>query len=317
MASVIGAALTGSKALTASSGPGISLKQELIGYACIAEVPCVIINVMRGGPSTGMPTGPGQSDVVITSYSIHYTKLYDGLCIDLLTGCRSHRDRSMVTVGTPLGLHDVRLTGAGRHTGRGTATHNVNNDTGNLGDAGITDQLLLERDTRTRGRGQRLRTGQRCTNNRCHGADLVFHLNELTTNLGELVGKNLGYLVITSYSIHYTKLYDLELVGDIGHEIAPDVLEATQAGDVVEHHERTDLFTPGVCQRVPVGLQNMFDPRITSYNVCYTKLLRNLSVALYVLLLCFKTNLVRGLVNLCVLVLKFAAIKRSFYGPST
>jgi 2-oxoglutarate ferredoxin oxidoreductase subunit alpha len=56
MASIIGASLTGAKSITATSGPGVSLKQELIGYACIAEVPCVIINVMRGGPSTGMPT---------------------------------------------------------------------------------------------------------------------------------------------------------------------------------------------------------------------------------------------------------------------
>jgi 2-oxoglutarate ferredoxin oxidoreductase subunit alpha len=71
MASIIGASLTGAKALTASSGPGISLKQELIGYACIAEVPCVIINVMRGGPSTGMPTGPGQSDVQQAKWGTH------------------------------------------------------------------------------------------------------------------------------------------------------------------------------------------------------------------------------------------------------
>jgi 2-oxoglutarate ferredoxin oxidoreductase subunit alpha len=71
MASVIGAALTGSKALTATSGPGVSLKQELIGYACIAEIPCVIINVMRGGPSTGMPTGPGQSDVQQAKWGTH------------------------------------------------------------------------------------------------------------------------------------------------------------------------------------------------------------------------------------------------------
>ncbi len=71
MASVIGAALTGAKALTATSGPGVSLKQELIGYACIAEVPCVIINVMRGGPSTGMPTGPGQSDVQQAKWGTH------------------------------------------------------------------------------------------------------------------------------------------------------------------------------------------------------------------------------------------------------
>ncbi len=71
MASVIGASLTGAKALTATSGPGVSLKQELIGYACIAEVPCVIVNVMRGGPSTGMPTGPGQSDVMQARWGTH------------------------------------------------------------------------------------------------------------------------------------------------------------------------------------------------------------------------------------------------------
>jgi 2-oxoglutarate ferredoxin oxidoreductase subunit alpha len=71
MASVIGASLTGAKALTATSGPGVSLKQELIGYACIAEVPCVTINVMRGGPSTGMPTGPGQSDVQQAKWGTH------------------------------------------------------------------------------------------------------------------------------------------------------------------------------------------------------------------------------------------------------
>jgi len=71
MAAVIGGSLAGSKALTATSGPGVSLKQELIGYACIAEVPCVIINVMRGGPSTGMPTGPGQSDVQQAKWGTH------------------------------------------------------------------------------------------------------------------------------------------------------------------------------------------------------------------------------------------------------
>ena len=71
MASVIGASLAGAKALTATSGPGVSLKQELIGYACIAETPCVIINVMRGGPSTGMPTGPGQSDVMQAKWGTH------------------------------------------------------------------------------------------------------------------------------------------------------------------------------------------------------------------------------------------------------
>ncbi|GAB7027256.1 2-oxoacid:acceptor oxidoreductase subunit alpha [Geotalea toluenoxydans] len=71
MAAVIGGSLAGSKALTATSGPGLSLKQELIGYACIAETPVVIFNVMRGGPSTGMPTGPSQSDVMSAKWGTH------------------------------------------------------------------------------------------------------------------------------------------------------------------------------------------------------------------------------------------------------
>lgn len=71
MASVIGASLTGKKCLTATSGPGMSLKLENIGFACITEVPCVILNVMRGGPSTGLPTGPGQSDVMQAKWGTH------------------------------------------------------------------------------------------------------------------------------------------------------------------------------------------------------------------------------------------------------
>ncbi|NVN92445.1 MAG: 2-oxoacid:acceptor oxidoreductase subunit alpha [Desulfuromonadales bacterium] len=71
MAACLGAALVGSKVLTATSGPGFSLKQELIGYGCIAEIPCVIINVMRGGPSTGMPTGPSQSDIMCAKWGTH------------------------------------------------------------------------------------------------------------------------------------------------------------------------------------------------------------------------------------------------------
>ena len=64
MGAVIGASLAGSKSLTATSGPGFSLKQENIGFACMAEVPVVIVNVMRGGPSTGSPTMPAQGDVM-------------------------------------------------------------------------------------------------------------------------------------------------------------------------------------------------------------------------------------------------------------
>ncbi len=71
MAACLGASLAGAKVLTATSGPGFSLKQELIGYGCIAEIPCVIINVMRGGPSTGMPTGPSQADIMAAKWGTH------------------------------------------------------------------------------------------------------------------------------------------------------------------------------------------------------------------------------------------------------
>lgn len=71
MAAILGASLAGSKTLTSTSGPGLSLKQELIGYGCIAEIPCVVYNVMRGGPSTGMPTGPSQSDVMCAKWGTH------------------------------------------------------------------------------------------------------------------------------------------------------------------------------------------------------------------------------------------------------
>jgi 2-oxoglutarate ferredoxin oxidoreductase subunit alpha len=71
IAAVTGASLAGLKSLTATSGPGFSLKQEGIGYACLTEVPCVIVNVMRGGPSTGYPTGPSQSDVMQAKWGTH------------------------------------------------------------------------------------------------------------------------------------------------------------------------------------------------------------------------------------------------------
>ena len=68
---VIGAALTGKKVMTATSGPGFSLKQELIGYACAAEIPLVIVNVQRVGPSTGQPTSPSQGDVMQARWGTH------------------------------------------------------------------------------------------------------------------------------------------------------------------------------------------------------------------------------------------------------
>ncbi|MCX6639172.1 MAG: 2-oxoacid:acceptor oxidoreductase subunit alpha [bacterium] len=71
MGAIIGASLTGVKSMTATSGPGFSLKMENIGYAYMAEVPCVIVNVMRGGPSTGLPTAIGQSDVQQARWGTH------------------------------------------------------------------------------------------------------------------------------------------------------------------------------------------------------------------------------------------------------
>ena len=64
MAAVVGGSNAGEKSMTATSGPGISLMNENLGLAAITETPCVIVNVQRGGPSTGMPTLPGQGDVM-------------------------------------------------------------------------------------------------------------------------------------------------------------------------------------------------------------------------------------------------------------
>src|SRR6266851_4707410 len=68
---VIGAAWNGARAFTATSGPGISLMQEFLGLAYFAEVPAVIFDVQRGGPSTGMPTRTQQSDILVAAYASH------------------------------------------------------------------------------------------------------------------------------------------------------------------------------------------------------------------------------------------------------
>ncbi|GHS86617.1 2-oxoglutarate ferredoxin oxidoreductase subunit alpha [Synergistales bacterium] len=71
IASIIGASIAGAKSLTATSGPGFSLKQENLGLAYIAEVPIVVVNVMRGGPSTGLPTKTAQQDVMQARWGTH------------------------------------------------------------------------------------------------------------------------------------------------------------------------------------------------------------------------------------------------------
>lgn len=71
MGAILGASLAGAKVMDATSGPGFSLKQELIGYAACAEIPCVLVNVQRVGPSTGQPTAPAQGDVMQTRWGTH------------------------------------------------------------------------------------------------------------------------------------------------------------------------------------------------------------------------------------------------------
>ncbi len=71
LCAIIGASLTGHKVMTATSGPGFSLMQEALGYAIMGEIPSVIVNVQRGGPSTGLPTSPSQGDVCQALWGTH------------------------------------------------------------------------------------------------------------------------------------------------------------------------------------------------------------------------------------------------------
>jgi len=71
MGAIIGGSLAGAKSMTATSGPGFSLMQESLGFAAMAEIPCVVVNVMRGGPSTGLPTLPSQGDVMQARWGTH------------------------------------------------------------------------------------------------------------------------------------------------------------------------------------------------------------------------------------------------------
>lgn len=70
-AAAVGASAAGIKSMTATSGPGFSLKQENLGYACITEIPFVLVDVQRAGPSTGLPTSPSQGDVMQAKWGTH------------------------------------------------------------------------------------------------------------------------------------------------------------------------------------------------------------------------------------------------------
>jgi len=87
LAAVMGASVGGAKAMTATSGPGFSLMQEHIGYAAMAEIPCVIVNVQRLGPATGQPTSPSQGDVMQARWGTHGDHPIIALCPTSVREC--------------------------------------------------------------------------------------------------------------------------------------------------------------------------------------------------------------------------------------
>ena len=90
----LGASMSGTKSMTNTSGPGISLKAEQIGLAFMAEVPLVITNVMRGGPSTGLPTRPQQSDILQAQAPTHGDYQSITLCAGSLDECYTETVRA-------------------------------------------------------------------------------------------------------------------------------------------------------------------------------------------------------------------------------
>ena len=87
IAAVIGASLAGAKAFTATSGPGFSLMQENLGLAVMGEVPCVVVDVQRSGPSTGLATKPAQSDIMQIRWGRHGDQSVIALCPASVSEC--------------------------------------------------------------------------------------------------------------------------------------------------------------------------------------------------------------------------------------
>lgn len=105
MAAIVGASVTGARAMTATSGPGFSLMMENLGLAAMMEVPCVVINVQRGGPSTGLPTLVGQADVMQARWGSHgdyeivaYSPASPQECFDLTVKAFNTADRFRIPV---------------------------------------------------------------------------------------------------------------------------------------------------------------------------------------------------------------------------
>ena len=94
ISAALGSSMTGVKSFTATSGPGISLKAEQIGLGFIAEIPLVIVNVMRGGPSTGLPTRVSQADIGQAQYPTHGDYASITLCAGSLSECYTQTVRA-------------------------------------------------------------------------------------------------------------------------------------------------------------------------------------------------------------------------------
>ncbi|MHC4469667.1 MAG: 2-oxoacid:acceptor oxidoreductase subunit alpha [Planctomycetota bacterium] len=100
ISAVVGAAWAGARSMTATSGPGFSLMQETVGYACMTETPCVIVDVQRSGPSTGQATLPAQGDVMQARWGTHGDHEIIALapstvqeCLDLMIRCFNLAER--------------------------------------------------------------------------------------------------------------------------------------------------------------------------------------------------------------------------------
>ncbi len=105
MAAIVGASVAGARTMTATSGPGFSLMMENLGLAAMMEVPCVVVNVQRGGPSTGLPTLVGQADVMQARWGSHgdyeivaYAPASPQECFDLTVKAFNTADRYRIPV---------------------------------------------------------------------------------------------------------------------------------------------------------------------------------------------------------------------------
>ena len=156
-----GAVWGGAKAMTVTSGPGFSLMMEHIGLAAMLETPCVFVNVQRGGPSTGLPTLPGQADMMqarwgsLGDYEIialspnSPQECYDLTIKAFLRRVRAKRDDFIIAVRPPACLHHVRLAGKSRQTRGRPPPLDIDDDTRRFRHGREADMLHHQRESRT------------------------------------------------------------------------------------------------------------------------------------------------------------------------